>query len=49
MDDYRLGLWIAEQAKTQGLEFTEGAEVNDVDTEVITTIGDGLQLRMTES
>lgn len=40
MDDYRLGLWVAEQAKAQGLEVTEGAEVTCVDIEGrITTAG----------
>lgn len=42
MDDYRLGLWVAEQAKAQGLEVTEGAEVTCVDTEGRITTADGV-------
>jgi len=42
MDDYRLGLWVAEQAKAQGIEVTECAEVTCVDTEGRITTADGV-------
>ncbi len=41
MDDYALGLWVAEQAKAKGVQILEASEVMSIDTEGRITTANG--------